>query len=107
MRRHSFFAVAALVVVAGPAAASTAAAESAMLRDASSACRKASDLRNAVIRGAPIGFSDASAATMLLVTGNWRPRHMKGAKATMLCLYDRRSKAAEVQEAKGWSAPAR
>lgn len=53
-----------------------------------------------------VAFSDANPVDVLLVTGTWRPRHMKGAKATMLCLYDRQAKTAEVQEALGWSAAA-
>lgn len=71
--------------------------------DAARACRKAADLDEAAVAGAPIIFSDDSALTALLVTGRWRPAHMKGARATLLCLFDRRSRRAEVQEASGWS----
>ena len=87
-----------------PAAASTPAAEAAMLTDAATACRTASGFKAARIVGT-VGFSDTSAMTALLVTGTWRPRHMKGARGTMLCLYDRRARTAEAQEAKGWAAP--
>ncbi len=76
-----------------------------MLRGAATACRAASGLRKAMVASPAVGFSDASAMTALLVTGTWRPRHMKGARATMLCLYDRRARTAETQEAVGWSAP--
>jgi hypothetical protein len=93
-----------LLAVALPVSASTPAAEATMQRDARTKCRAASALRNAVA-GPAVGFSDTSAMTVLLVRGTWRPAHMKGAKATMLCLYDRRKRTAETQEAIGWTAP--
>lgn len=90
---------------ATPALASTPAAMAQGLSEAKLACRKASDFRNAATVGTPVLFSDASGKTAVLVTGLWRPQHMKGARGTMLCLYDRATRIAEVQEAKRWSAP--
>lgn len=94
-----------LALVAAPALAATPEAIEQGLTDAKVACRKASDLKNAAVMGKPVMFSDASARTAVLVTGIWRPPHMKNARGTMLCLYDRRTGTAEVQEAKNWSAP--
>lgn len=88
-----------------PAAASTADAWAQGMTEAKAACRKASELRNAATLGKPLLFSDASGKTAILVTGTWRPAHMKGARATMLCLYDRAARTAEVQEAAKWTAP--
>ncbi len=96
-----FLAVALLVAV--PAAASTPAAMAQGEADAKMACRKASDLRNPKTLGAPLLFSDAAGKTAMLVTGTWRPKHMKGARAVMLCLYDRAARIAETQEAGKWT----
>ena len=95
------FAVAALMVGV-PAMGSTPTAMSQGLSNAKLACRKASDLKNAAAPGKPVLFSDAAGKTAIVVTGIWRPSHMKGRRATMLCLYDRGTKIAEVQEAPGW-----
>ena len=94
-----------LFAFAAPAFSSTPAAIAQGMTDAKAACRKASDLKNAATLGAPVMFSDATGRTAVLVTGNWRPKHMKGARATMLCLYDRAAGTAETQEAKRWTAP--
>lgn len=95
---------ACLVALAVPAAAATPAAMAQGLSDAKAACRKASGLRNAATLGKPVMFSDTAGQTAVLVTGIWRPRHMKNARGTMLCLYDRAGRVAEVQEAKAWAA---
>lgn len=91
-----------LILVAAPVGASTSAAFAAAARAAAAACRTASGLRNPVARAA-VSFSDTSGVDAMLVTGKWRPAHMHGAAATMLCLYDRRAKHAEAVEAAGWS----
>ena len=98
MRRVALLAV----LLAGPALASTDAAMREGLVQASKACLKASDLKRATVVGGPILFSDANGKTALLIGGRWRPTHMKGAQATMLCLYDRSSGVAEIQEALRW-----
>jgi hypothetical protein len=96
-------ALALALLVATPALASSPAAWQQGARDAAAACRKASDLRNATVQGDQILFSDTNGKTAMLVTGTWRPAHMKGARATMLCLYDRATRRAEAQEALRWS----
>ena len=67
------------------------------------ACNKASGLRAATAVG-PIVFSDAIGRDAFLVRGTYPQRFMKGASGAMLCLVDRRTHKAEVEEAKGWSA---
>ncbi len=94
----------ALALIAAPALASSDAAMERGMAQASRACLKASDLKGAAIAGQPLLFSDTMGKTALLVTGRWRPAHMKNARATMLCLYDRRSGKTEAQEALHWSA---
>jgi hypothetical protein len=98
-----------LLIVAIPVQASTSDAWAQSLSDAKLACRKASDFKNAAVVGKPLLFSDSNSKTAILVTGIWRPEHMKGARGTMLCLYDRASRTAEVTEAKNWTvvAPAK
>lgn len=90
-----------LAAVAFPANASAPAAYAAAARTAAAACRTASNLRDPVVHPG-VSFSDASAIDVMLVTGTWRPAHMRGAAATMLCQYDRRTKRAETVEAAGW-----
>ncbi len=94
----------ALFAAAVPVQASTAKAIERGNRDALSACLKAAELRDAASFGKPLMFSDRTRQTALLITGRSRARHMKGAKMKMVCLYDRRSHKAEVQEAEGWTA---
>ena len=98
--RHLILAV---LFIATPVLASSDAAMEKGMNDATRACLKASELKAAAIAGQPILFSDNAGKTALLVTGRWRPAHMKNASATMLCLYDRRSRKAETQEALRWS----
>ena len=99
------FLAAFLLSVTVPASAATPEAMAQSVTEAKLACRKASDLKNAATVGTPVLFSDISRKTAVLVTGVWRPAHMKGARATMLCLYDRATGTAETQEAKRWAAP--
>jgi hypothetical protein len=102
MMRHAWLAI---LLVAVPAGASSPQAWDAGNATAARACRAAAGLKDARISGGPIIFSDTQGKTALLVTGRWRPAHMKGAPATMLCLYDRRRHTAETQEASGWASP--
>ena len=90
------------LATAAPAMAATPDAWAQALSDAKLACRKASDFKNAAVVGKPLVFGDANGKTAILVSGVWRPDHMKGARGTMLCLYDRASRTAEVTEAKNW-----
>lgn len=100
---HMLAVLVAPMVAAAPTFAATPAAIERGMAQASRACIKASALRGAEIVGKPILFSDTEGKTALLVTGRWRPAHMKGARATMLCLYDRRTRVAETQEALRWN----
>jgi hypothetical protein len=49
-----------------------------------------------------VRFDDTVGLDARLVTGAWKPAHMKGAKTVMLCLYDRKTRRASVQEAAEW-----
>lgn len=88
----------AALLAAAPAAASTAAADAAVEKASAAACLKAAGLKNGKV-GTPVRFSDTLGVDAREVTGTWAQPHMRGAKARMLCLYDRRTRAAEVQEA--------
>jgi heat shock protein HslJ len=61
------------------------------------ACIKASGLTNATA-GPPIRFSDKLLMDARVIEGVWPQPHMKGARASMLCLYNRKTKQVEVQE---------
>jgi heat shock protein HslJ len=61
------------------------------------ACLKAANLADATT-GPPVRFSDRAGVDARVVTGKWPQPHMKGAKAKMLCLYNRKNKRVEVQE---------
>lgn len=90
--------------LADPAVASSPAAWERGQAQAARACKRAADLAQAEIAAAPVIFSDATGKTALLVRGRWKPAHMQGRRATMLCLYDRARRTAEAQEAAGWLA---
>lgn len=95
-----------LLMISAPALASSTAAWNAHDAAARGVCVKAAGLAAPITASAPVIFSDdAGAKTAILVTGRYRQSFMHGAKGEMLCLYDRRTKRAEVQEAKRWSAP--
>jgi hypothetical protein len=97
-------AAAAVVVAAAPgmARASSPDAWAALERDASRACAAASGLRNPLVTGTTIRFDDTLGVDARLVSGTWPQPHMKGAQALMLCLYDRRARRAQVQDAEAW-----
>ena len=91
----TFFATAlALPTVA---LASTTAAYAALDRASAAACIKASGLQGAKV-GATVRFSDRVLIDARVVSGTYPQPHMKGARATMLCAYNRRTKRAETQE---------
>ena len=95
-----------LLAATAPVAASTDAAWAANARAGRAACLAASDLAKARASAA-VAFDDTAGVDAMLVSGIWRPRHMHGARGTMLCLYHRAGKTAEIVEAAGWTAPAR
>lgn len=90
---------------ASPSQASTPAAYAALDRQSSAACIKASGLRDARV-GEAVRFSDSFLMDARTVSGVWPQAHMKGAKANMLCLYNRRTRRAETQEATANTHPA-
>lgn len=96
---------ATLVAVLGavPAAqASSPAAWTQHEKDTRQACAAASELKDPVVHAYVALFDDSVGMDARLVTGTWKPAHMKGAKAVMLCLYDRKARRAVVQDAEGW-----
>lgn len=104
------FAIATALVIAlattfgtNPAAqASSPAAWTQHEKDTRQACAAASNLKDPVVHPHAVLFDDAVGIDARLVTGAWKPAHMKGARTVMLCLYDRRTRRASVQEAIGW-----
>lgn len=89
------FLMLALTGAVFPAFASSDAAWKQLETEARKACIVKSDLKDARIDGKITGFEGHVVAT---VKGKWKPKYMKGAKATFLCLYDKRTKKAETSE---------
>ncbi|MGN6121983.1 MAG: hypothetical protein ACTHOJ_03395 [Sphingomonas oligoaromativorans] len=92
----------AIALLSAPATASSTVAWTAGESAARNACVKASGLNDAAA-SAPVHFSDRTAQDVILVTGRYPQKFMKGKPGTMLCLYDRRAKKAETQEAGAWA----
>lgn len=92
----------ATIMLLGPGAAhaATPASYATLDRASSAACLKAAMLRNANV-GPVTRFSDRAGMDARVVMGIWPQAHMNGAPATLLCLYNRRAKRAEVQELAG------
>lgn len=82
-------------IISSEADASSDAAWAELAAKMTKACLKASDLDAAKVTWSTLDFETKTAA---LVTGKWKPKHMKGQKAAMLCLYDKKTGRAEVQE---------
>jgi hypothetical protein len=101
--RICLFLLPAAALIAGAASASSPAAWAQSAVAGRAACIKASGFKLATASG-PIIFNDTILRDAFLVRGTYTQRFMKGAKGTMLCLVDRRTHKAEVQEAKGWTA---
>lgn len=90
-----------LAAIAAPAMASSNAAWKQLETEATRACVKASAFRRPRVSNLVI-FEDRVGQVAMLVTGIFPQIHMKGASGTNLCLFDRRTKRAVVEEAKGW-----
>jgi hypothetical protein len=75
--------------------ASSEEAWDAIVREASAACQIASELENPRVVWSNPAYERQAA---LLITGKWKPTHMKGKQGYMLCLYDKRSAKIEIQE---------
>jgi hypothetical protein len=89
-----FAALGALACSTLPVQASSPEAWAELFRRASAACVKASELKKAKA-GTPIDFSDK---VLVIVEGTWPQPHMKNAAARLACLYDKRTRAAEVAD---------
>jgi hypothetical protein len=107
LRRPSIVATVAVASAAafmaiGPASASSPAAWAQHDKDTQQACAAASELNNPVVHPKAVLFDDTVGMDARLVTGTWKPAHMKGAKAVMLCLYDRKARKATAQDIEVW-----
>ncbi len=85
------------LAMAAPAFSATPDAWAKVDAASQAACVKAANLVGA-IAGPPIRYSDKVLIDARVVEGTWPQPHMKGAKAKMLCLYNRKTKRVEVQE---------
>ncbi|CAI8803171.1 Lipoprotein [Pseudomonas sp. IT-196MI5] len=61
-------------------------------------CTKASGLKDSKPVGTAAQFDDRVGYTALLLQGQYPQKHMKGAQGTELCLYNKKSKTADVTE---------
>jgi hypothetical protein len=91
-----------LLAVPGVATASSPGSWTALERDAARACVLASSLRDAVVLESTVRFDDSVGVDARLVRGTRPQPHMKGAQVLMLCLYDRKARLAQVQDAEAW-----
>lgn len=93
---HWLTAVAVLSFTA-PALAATPESYAKLDKASEAACIKAANLGSATV-GPAIRFSDRTGVDARVVSGTWPQPHMKGARAKMLCLYNRKTKRTDVQE---------
>jgi hypothetical protein len=100
--RRSIIAIFA-IACALPAAASTPAAWAKLDREVKRSCIAASEFRRPRVSDLII-FNDAVGQVALIVSGTYPQPHMKGARGTSLCLYDRQTREAVVEEISGWPA---
>jgi hypothetical protein len=100
---RSFIALIALAISA-PAVGATPESWAKLDMATEAACLKAANLAGAKA-GPPIRYSDKAGIDARVVEGAWPQPHMKGAKARMLCLYNRKNKRPEVQELPESKAP--
>ncbi len=98
---HRLIILATASLLAAPASASTPAAWQQLQKQAERSCISASAFARPRVSNM-IVFDDTTGVVALLVSGTFRQRHMKGATGTNLCLYNRKTKRAVVEEAKGW-----
>lgn len=104
MRRFPILLV-AMSGLAMPALASSPDAWAAFAGEVTAACVAASELKDAKPVSDQILFPGDRQQVAVLIGGTYPQPHMKGAKGTVLCLYDQKSATAQVQEAAGWQAP--
>lgn len=99
MNRSSVSISLLITMLAGSAAqGSTPGAYAALDKQSAAACIAASGLRDG--RAGPVvRFSDTVMIDARFVSGTYPQTHMKGATGTMLCVYNRKTRRAETQEA--------
>lgn len=97
MMARTLAAAAAAMLLAAPVTAAAPDAWAKLDQASEAACLKAANLVGATI-GPPIRYSDRTGIDARVIVGTWPQPHMKGAKAKMLCLYNRKTKRVEVQE---------
>ena len=97
MRSIGLIVTALSIGAAAPALAATPESYAKLDKASEAACIKAANLTGATV-GPAIRYSDKTLIDARVVTGTWPQPHMKGAKAKMLCLYNRKTKRTEVQE---------
>lgn len=90
-----------LSLLPAPVAASTPAAGLQLQRQAERSCVAASGFNRPRVSNMVV-FDDSTGLVAILVSGAYRQPHIKGAAGTNLCLYNRKTRKAVVEEAKGW-----
>jgi hypothetical protein len=98
---HKPLILGAAAMLAAPASASPPEEWRQLQQRAERSCIAASNFRQPRV-SKMIVFDDVTGVVALLVTGTFRSRHMRGATGTNLCLYNRRTNTAAVEEAVGW-----
>jgi hypothetical protein len=93
--------VLALATAAGPTAASTSEAWSTHAGEVVSACEAASGLNQPHAAGELIEFDDSVGYTAVLIAGRYPQPHMHGAPGRVLCLFDKRTRHANISLADG------
>jgi hypothetical protein len=100
MRRTIILAI--LLSASQPVLASSPDAWAALKKQAERSCIAASGFRRPRASSAII-FDDRVGIVAMLVTGTFTQARLRSATGTNLCLYNRRTRTAAVEEAKGWS----
>lgn len=94
--------IAALAMVAQGAAASTPGEWSRLERAARHSCIAASGFKRPTA-SSPVVFNDKVGVVAILVSGSVRQAQTRPVRVTSLCLYDRKSRIATVEETTGWN----
>ncbi|MFP5078360.1 hypothetical protein ACLE20_13710 [Rhizobium sp. YIM 134829] len=71
-------------------------------RTVTARCAKASQLKSPQLSD-PVQFDDTLGKVAVLVRGVFPQKAMKGARGSMLCIYDKASGKVWIDEAPGWS----
>jgi hypothetical protein len=95
--------LATLVLALGAPTARTSTPEawSAHAQEVVSACTAASGLNRAHAAGELIEFNDSVGYTAVLIAGHYPQAHMHGASGRVLCLFDKRTRQANISVADG------